>query len=242
MRQYPSQLSRRNAFTLIELLVVISIIALLIAILLPALGAAQQQAKSSQCLSQQRQIGIAMMAYVGDHDSYFMPYVTWITATKQRTPADLLIQGRYIPQDVQDTGGKGSKIFACPVGPDQYAATSSHNNDGLAYVHYGYNWRSLGGSKMPVPRIDQVLRASDMYMYMDSAANASFAKGMFRVNNHGPGTTAGTPHGRHMGQAVNILYVDGHVGTQRVESLIDPWADLGRWDQIGWWGGFTPKW
>ncbi|MEO0963745.1 MAG: DUF1559 domain-containing protein [Planctomycetota bacterium] len=57
-------------FTLIELLVVISIIALLIAILLPALQAAREAARQSQCLANQRQIGIGVFAYTTDHDGF----------------------------------------------------------------------------------------------------------------------------------------------------------------------------
>lgn len=61
------------AFTLIELLVVISIIALLIAILLPALAAARMTARSTQSLSNVRQIGMAMVNYTIDHDGQVPP-------------------------------------------------------------------------------------------------------------------------------------------------------------------------
>ena len=60
-------LRNRQGFTLIELLVVISIIALLVGILLPALGAARRAAQRSVCLSNLRQIGIGSMAYEVDH-------------------------------------------------------------------------------------------------------------------------------------------------------------------------------
>jgi prepilin-type N-terminal cleavage/methylation domain-containing protein len=58
--------SIRHGFTLIELLVVISIIALLIAILLPALGAARDSARVSQCLSNQKQMATATTAFAVD--------------------------------------------------------------------------------------------------------------------------------------------------------------------------------
>lgn len=77
---------KQNGFTLIELLVVISIIALLMSILMPALDKAKDQARRVFCLNNLHQIGLAMIMYADDNDDYitrnggewvflFMPYI-----------------------------------------------------------------------------------------------------------------------------------------------------------------------
>ena len=59
---------KRSAFTLVELLVVIAVIALLVAILIPAVNAAREYARRAQCLSQQRSLAVAMIGYDKEND------------------------------------------------------------------------------------------------------------------------------------------------------------------------------
>lgn len=107
------------AFTLIELLVVIAIIAVLAALLLPALGMAKSKAKTIACLNQLKQFAIASQMYAGDNNGFLIPNFTspntnaWVTGSMkldtQATNATLLRQARIFPY-VSQVG-----LFHCPA-------------------------------------------------------------------------------------------------------------------------------
>ena len=105
----PAQSSTSHAgFTLIELLVVISIIALLVGILLPALGAARRTAQNSQCLSNIRQMDTAAMSFAADHKFHVQLSSSdriWLDGGYSSIPSEL--RGKQAPFSDQSGGNQG---------------------------------------------------------------------------------------------------------------------------------------
>jgi prepilin-type N-terminal cleavage/methylation domain-containing protein len=107
----PAPACERNAFTLIELLVVIAIIAILAALLLPALAQAKAKAQVIQCLNNARQIGLATHLYVGDFNDCF-PRGANVTSLKPPGPTDWPVL--LLPFLGANTNA-GSRVYACPT-------------------------------------------------------------------------------------------------------------------------------
>lgn len=138
----PTRNQRSTGFTLIELLVVISIIALLVGILLPALGAARRTAQNSQCLSNIRQMNTAAMSFAADHQFHVQISSTdtiWQSAgaipselrgkvaqfagqsrrIKDWASAIVPYMGGDPDDDFESTDTKVSKAFIDPSDPNQ---------------------------------------------------------------------------------------------------------------------------
>lgn len=181
---------RPAAFTLIELLVVISIVSLLIAILLPALRSARRTSRDAQCLSNIRQIGIAVYAYANIFNDYMVPrnfdkasayqldsgYANTMTAHT----SDTILLGQF----TQNTGSNGptrygrveNDIWLCPNfnGPSRYGQWGNARADySLETYTYAQITTFTGWSEMW--RIADAIKPSKLLMFADGDVESWFA-------------------------------------------------------------------
>ncbi|MBI9016539.1 MAG: type II secretion system protein [Phycisphaerae bacterium] len=124
-------MKKQKGFTLIELLVVISIIALLVSILMPALSKAREKAKLVVCSSNQHQLVLGVIAYHSDNDGNFPPHSTKVArpnllARNKNTGDDYQYRyiGKYLPE---------VNVFNCPM--SNFDAQSRWDFGGQEYTY-----------------------------------------------------------------------------------------------------------
>lgn len=145
MAATPVKISR-GAFTLIELLVVVAILALLAAILLPALQQAKRKAKRVACVSNLHQLGLAILMYAGDQNGWMPPqndnYTLHQLAFDSALPTAILI--RPCLATLYYRGYVSSKQpFYCP-GYWQNASDLGYVDWGNSFSASRYGWPDLG--------------------------------------------------------------------------------------------------
>ena len=250
----------RQAFTLVELLVVISIIALLVSILLPALNKARDQAKAIQCMSNIRQLCLAANYYAGGNDGRLMeiqndPGYSWFNYLGPQL-------GDNIYQDTPQASLHGAMaVMFCPATkhPSDDAGLGATFDWGTAE----YMWRlynqgegSYGINQWLVtyqigfsyyPREDHLLNFMSLRGDTPAFGDCTWQGSYPRSNDHGPdypidpefglalGDTTGDGTGRFYldrhNMAINMGFIDGHV--ERIQPLEKLWT-------LPWHKGHTP--
>jgi prepilin-type N-terminal cleavage/methylation domain-containing protein/prepilin-type processing-associated H-X9-DG protein len=252
---------RTQAFTLIELLVVISIIAMLISILLPAMQLVRDQTYDLVCRSNLRQYGLAQSMYLSDNDDYYPnPEYALVSTTKPESNYQAYCRWhdtRYLPDGVFWPYLKEVKSHLCPKFRNLSKVCGQnhprHNPDIPVNPVYSYSMNYFLGVKdknfvnsSGVLKISEVTRTHSQVFFF-TEENMWLRPGCFYVlndtclwanGNDWFGTFHNTTHNDLNSGTANAVFVDGHVQAVRSALKSNPddnsEKEFGQFEKNGW--------
>jgi prepilin-type N-terminal cleavage/methylation domain-containing protein len=200
---------RSSGFTLMEMLVVVAIIAVLAALLLPALGRAKARAQEAICQNNLHQIDLSVHLYADDSADAFPQSTNY-------PPGAFTDYTRLLKSYVGQTAAspERARIFACPAdtfsyaqNDEDYVAEGLHQQARYFYSSYAFNGGNFLIGKPPVQRWDGIAgrKLTSIKGPAQTALVLEFA-GLLPFSWHVPGRAA------HFNNALDMMgYVDGHV-------------------------------
>jgi prepilin-type N-terminal cleavage/methylation domain-containing protein/prepilin-type processing-associated H-X9-DG protein len=187
----------RRAFTLVELLVVIGIIAVLVGVLLPALGAARAQSRAVACLSNLRQLSLASLMYAQE-TRYWVTFLPAVGTQPAKDRKELLYP--YIKQGKSNAENIYNAVWTCPS-----------NERITEEASYGFN-TTLNGVKLnKIRRWSETIAMCDGGLADQPYPGApSLATHMWPPSRAATSASCRPNHLRHPKKSVAVGFVDGH--------------------------------